>query len=230
MVPKGSMLFWWLMARKPSKNKGKIPLNEEDTTLWKHVSRDVKKLDSNRFTGFEELVQKKTNPKAMTSSGEKPGRKKAVSLKPTPQEPPSNPRDENRYFRENMTPSVRQTVPGLDRNTSEKLRKGRMIIEGRVDLHGMNRREAHSRLKSFLGSAHRQGKRCVLVITGKGSTSDKTDDAPFMGGGRKGILKEEVPKWLAEPDLRRLVLDYRTAQIKHGGSGALYVLLKRTRR
>ena len=231
MVLNVSMSFWWLMARKPSKNKGKTSLNEEDSSLWKHVSRDVKKLDSNRFTGFEDLGQKKTDPKATaSSSGKKPGRKKAVSLKPPPQEPLSTPRDENRYFRTSVTPSVRQTVPGLDRNTSEKLRKGRMMIEGRVDLHGMNRREAHSRLKSFLGSAHRQGKRCVLVITCKGSTTDKTDDAPFMGGGRKGILKEEVPKWLAEPDLRRLVLDYRTAQIKHGGSGALYVLLKRTRR
>ncbi len=231
MVPNGYTLFWWLMVRKPTKNKGKKSLTEEDSALWKHVSRDVKKLDSNRFTGFEDLEQKKTDPKATaSSSGNKTGRKKAIPLKPAPQQSPSNPREENRYFRSSVTPSVRQTVPGLDRNTSEKLRKGRMIIEGRVDLHGMNRREAHSRLRSFLGSAHRQGKRCVLVITGKGSTTDKTDDAPFMGGGRKGILKEEVPKWLAEPDLRRLVLDYRTAQIKHGGSGALYVLLKRTRR
>ncbi|MBL4906637.1 MAG: Smr/MutS family protein, partial [Sneathiella sp.] len=129
-----------------------------------------------------------------------------------------------------VLPSTRQNVPGLDRNTSEKLRRERLQIEGRVDLHGHTRKEAHSRLRSFLGSAHRQGKRCVLVITGKGSSVRQTEDAPFMSGSGRGILREEVPKWLAQSDLRRLVLDYRTAQAKHGGEGALYILLKRARR
>lgn len=228
------MLFWWVMAKKPDSQKGKVPakgvLSKDDRALWHHVSRDMPKLQSNRFTGFEDLVKDGRMPVVHTTAVKKSDLKKTTALlKPATTPKPLSRGQENQVFLENVTPSVRQTVPGIDRNTSEKLRKGRMVIEGRVDLHGMNRREAHSRLKSFLGSAHRQGKRCVLVITGKGSSAHQTDDAPFMGGGRKGILKEEVPKWLSEPDMRRLVLDYRSAQVKHGGAGALYVLLRRMR-
>lgn len=204
-------------------------MSQEDNSLWQYVTKDVSPLSSNRFSQFKDLLGSEKKgltpaPKKVKTRQMKP----IQELKPDPIGKSSS--DENQVFKDAVQPSVRKTVPGLDRNTSERLRKGKLFIEGRVDLHGMTRREAHSRLKSFLGSAHRQGKRCVLVITGKGSSTQMTDDAPFMGGGRKGILKEEVPRWLMEPDLRRLVLDYREAQVKHGGSGALYVLLKRTRR
>lgn len=213
--------------KKTGKKSGRV--SQEDNSLWRHVTKDVSPLSSNRFSQFKDLLGSEKKGLTPAPIRTKPRQMKQIQeLKPDPIGRSAS--DENQVFREAVQPSVRKTVPGLDRNTSEKLRKGKLFIEGRVDLHGMNRREAHSRLKSFLGSAHRQGKRCVLVITGKGSSAQMTDDAPFMGGGRKGILKEEVPRWLMEPDLRRLVLDYRQAQVKHGGSGALYVLLKRTRR
>jgi len=214
---------------KKEKEKKGERISQEDNSLWRHVTKDVSPISSNRFSQFKDLLS--SEKKGLTPAPKKVKTrqmKQIQELKPDPTGRSSS--DENQVFKDAVQPSVRKTVPGLDRNTSERLRKGKLFIEGRVDLHGMTRREAHSRLKSFLGSAHRQGKRCVLVITGKGSSTQMSDDAPFMGGGRKGILKEEVPRWLMEPDLRRLVLDYREAQVKHGGSGAIYVLLKRTRR
>lgn len=220
------------MARKPvksaTKKAGAKSLSSEDKSLWNHVSKGVTPQSSNRFTGFEDLL--KASKQTTRAAPVKPARK-AMS-RPLPHLLGVSHRrisDEKQVFREAVTPSARQNVPGLDRKSSEKLRKGQLVIEGRLDLHGHTRKEAHSRLRSFLGSAHRQGKRCVLVITGKGRSAKETDDAPFMGSGGKGILREEVPKWLAQADIKRLVLDYRTAQSKHGGDGALYVLLKRTR-
>lgn len=227
------------MARKPVNKKGKGPkgksLTSDDKSLWDHVSKNVVPQESNRFTGFEDLLKGQgfiqQKPDAPMSGFPNPvGRPKKQPLPPLTGVGHRAKKDENQVFKDAVSPSIRQNVPGLDRNTSERLRKGRLEIEGRIDLHGHNRREAHSRLRSFIGSAHRQDKRCVLVITGKGRSAKPTDDAPFMGSGGRGILREEVPKWLAEPDLRRLVLDYRTAQAKHGGEGALYVLLRRTRR
>ncbi|RWP28555.1 Smr/MutS family protein [Mesorhizobium sp.] len=106
----------------------------------------------------------------------------------------------------------------LDEPTLEKLSKGRLPIEGRVDLHGLSQDEAYSLLFSFLHRAHAGGIRYVLVITGKGSSS-----------GGDGILRRAVPAWLSTPAFRPLVSSHDHAARKHGGSGALYVRLRRTR-
>jgi DNA-nicking Smr family endonuclease len=112
----------------------------------------------------------------------------------------------------------RHPVHPLDKPTLEKLAKGRTPIEGRVDLHGMTQDEAYSLLYSFLHRAHAGGVRYVLVITGKGSSS-----------GGDGILRRSVPAWLATPAFRPLVSSHDHAARHHGGSGALYVRLRRTR-
>jgi DNA-nicking Smr family endonuclease len=106
----------------------------------------------------------------------------------------------------------------LDEPTLDKLSKGRLPIEGRVDLHGMTQDEAYSLLFSFLHRAHASGVRYVLVITGKGSSS-----------GGDGILKRSVPAWLSTPAFRMLVSSHDHAARHHGGAGALYVRLRRTR-
>ncbi|RWO83048.1 MAG: DNA mismatch repair protein MutS [Mesorhizobium sp.] len=106
----------------------------------------------------------------------------------------------------------------LDEPTLEKLSKGRLPIEGRVDLHGLSQDEAYSLLFSFLHRAHAGGIRYVLVITGKGSSS-----------GGDGILRRAVPAWLSTPAFRPLVSSHDHAARKHGGSGALYIRLRRTR-
>ena len=105
---------------------------------------------------------------------------------------------------------------GLDRRSADRLRRGRLPIDGRLDLHGMTQAAAGERLAEFIAGAQSAGKRCVLVITGKG-----------LAGG--GILREQVPRWLNQPPNRGRVLAFDYAQAQHGGMGALYVLLKRRR-
>ncbi|MBB6253471.1 Smr/MutS family protein [Nitrospirillum iridis] len=113
---------------------------------------------------------------------------------------------------------------GLDRRTDDRLRRGQMVIDGRLDLHGMTQAEAHGALNAFVARAHREGRRTLLIITGKGS------GGAHLGTDReKGILRVAVPRWLGEAPLRPLVLAIRQAQPQHGGGGAVYVLLKRQR-
>ena len=99
---------------------------------------------------------------------------------------------------------------------AERFRRGKTPIEGKIDLHGRTQAQAHDDLHDFVARAHAAGKRMVLVITGKGMTASKS-----------GVLKENVPRWLNEPGLRRHVLAFDYAEPQHGGEGALYVLLKR---
>ncbi|TGV33802.1 DNA mismatch repair protein MutS, partial [bacterium M00.F.Ca.ET.168.01.1.1] len=91
-------------------------------------------------------------------------------------------------------PKVQHVTHRLDEPTLDKLKKGRLPIEGRVDLHGMTQDEAYSLLLTFLHRAHAGGIRYVLVITGKGSSS-----------GGDGILRRSVPHWLSTPAFRHLV-------------------------
>ena len=110
------------------------------------------------------------------------------------------------------------SIAGLDKRTGERLKRGKLPIEGRLDLHGMTQVEAHQALSGFISGQRVAGKRCVIVITGKGS---------YRGGG--GVLKDAVPRWLNEPALRDHILAFNHAQPRHGGAGALYVLLRRMR-
>jgi DNA-nicking Smr family endonuclease len=110
-----------------------------------------------------------------------------------------------------------RAAAGLDRRSAEKLRRGELRLEARLDLHGMTQDEAHRALAGFLVRAQEAGKRCVLVITGKG------------GGERGGVLRAAVPRWLGEAPHRGRVLATAPAQPRDGGAGALYVLLRRRR-
>lgn len=106
----------------------------------------------------------------------------------------------------------------LDRPTRNKLARGRLGIDGRVDLHGLTRAEAHGLLLSFLGRAHAAGMRHVLVITGKGASA-----------GSDGVLRRALPQWLATPAFSGLVSGIEEAGRRHGGAGAFYIRLKRAR-
>jgi len=115
------------------------------------------------------------------------------------------------------TPPKRQYVAhSLDEPTRDKLSKGRLPIEGRVDLHGLTQDEAYSLLLTFLARAHAGGVRYVLVITGKGNSK-----------GGDGVLKRMVPAWLNTAPFRMLVSSHDHAARHHGGSGAIYIRLRR---
>ena len=104
--------------------------------------------------------------------------------------------------------------PGLSRQVLRKLRSGSWVIQDQLDLHGLDRHEAHEALAAFLASCVRRGARCVRVIHGKGLGSKN----------REPVLKTKVKHWLTQ---REEVLAYCQARPVDGGSGALVVLLKR---
>ncbi|HKD20596.1 MAG TPA: Smr/MutS family protein [Rhizomicrobium sp.] len=121
------------------------------------------------------------------------------------------------------------THAGLDGRTAERLRRGQLEPQGKLDLHGMTEAAAHRALSHFLYAAQARGARLVLVVTGKGG-KPTPENAPFdmeLERRARGVLKTVVPRWLAEPDLAPLVADSRAAHRRHGGAGALYVYLRK---
>lgn len=108
---------------------------------------------------------------------------------------------------------------GLDSQSTRKMRRGKVEIQARLDLHGMTQSEAHISLLEFLGRAYEKGKKTVLVITGKGLSKN----------GEIGILRQAVPKWLNEQPMRTWIRGFDHAAPTDGGKGALYVLLRRKR-
>jgi DNA-nicking Smr family endonuclease len=112
----------------------------------------------------------------------------------------------------------------MERRLKRELQRGRAAIDDALDLHGMNQVEAHQALRGFLRHAQTRGARLVIVVTGKGGPLD--EPAPF--GQQRGVLRRLAPHWLREPDLRSVVLGFEEAGRAHGGSGALYVRLRRT--
>ena len=196
------------MGRKRKPGSG---LQDEDRALWEHVTRDAKPL------------AKREPPPARPPAPEGP------LAKPEPK-----PKNEARPARPLPRPLPRPTVPakraesalehgraaGVDRRRTERLRRGRLPVEAKLDLHGYTQDQAHSALDHFLGESQARGLRCVLVITGKGTATEAA-----MGAG--GVLRAQVPRWLNEPANRARVLAFDYAQPKHGGLGAIYVLLRR---
>ena len=106
----------------------------------------------------------------------------------------------------------------IGRRERSHLSRGRKEIDARLDLHGMTQTRAHRALFGFLRRAHHDGLTFVLIITGKGRS-----------GGESGVLRRQVPEWLSLPEFRTLVVGFEQAHIGHGGEGALYVRVRRSR-
>lgn len=117
---------------------------------------------------------------------------------------------------------------GLDGRTDERLRRGTLAPDARLDLHGLTEREAHNSLLLFLRTAQLRSCKLVLVVTGKGARI--APDAPFdmeLHTRPRGVLKSAVPRWLKEREFAGLVAGTRDAHRKHGGEGALYIYLRK---
>jgi DNA-nicking Smr family endonuclease len=110
----------------------------------------------------------------------------------------------------------------LSRRMKRGVASGKHAIDGKLDLHGLTQSEAHGALLRFLHNAHARDARLVLVITGKGSKN-------LGRGSEPGVLRRHVPQWLSLPEFRALVVGFEDAHVTHGGEGALYVRVRRTR-
>jgi DNA-nicking Smr family endonuclease len=116
-------------------------------------------------------------------------------------------------------PAVVPALSPIMRREKQKLVRGRAAIDARIDLHGMTQTEAHAALRNLLQRLQASGAKFVLVITGKGGS-----DSPLNG---RGVLRRQVPQWLALPEFRRYVAGFDVAHAGHGGEGALYVRLRK---
>ena len=185
------------------------PEKTEDDQLWRAVTHDVTPLKNKNHINPPKNPQKR-RLKAQNRAQEADFAPKTPYPRPIKAEKPDK---------------------SVDSRNLERFRKGKMPIEGRVDLHGMNQHEAHRALERFIVAAHGAGKRCVLVITGKGDRERGKAEAQTQDwlAPRAGVLRERVPQWLEDEPLGPLVLQITQAQAQDGGSGALYVLLRRRR-
>ncbi len=125
-------------------------------------------------------------------------------------------------------PLANEPVPRpvkMDRKSFTNLKRGKLKPERRIDLHGMTLSQAHPALNRFILDSHAQGRRLVLVITGKGKAERDNGPIPV----RRGILRHQVPHWLETRPLSQVVLQVAEAHLKHGGEGAYYVYLRRNR-
>jgi len=177
---------------------------EEDRAIWHRAVRDVAPLGGRS--------QPRPSPPPL---GPFPPNPSPPSPPPPSALSPSAPARPHPATRHAPTPPL-DRFAGIDRASAERLKRGLHPIEARLDLHGMTQSEAHNALARFVEVSRAAGRRCVLVITGRGA----------FGGG---VLKGAVPRWLDEPTLRRHLLASAPAQPRNGGSGALYLLLRRHR-
>jgi DNA-nicking Smr family endonuclease len=205
------------MAGKPGGGQGGPPessppgLSPEDRDLWKHVTRDASPLAKREPPARPEPAQSA----AAAPEAALPAKAKSKQTSPakTPlRPPPPEPR------RPAAPELAHGTIAGVDKRSAARLRRGKLPVEARLDLHGYSQAEAHRELDAFLAGAQAAGKRCVLIITGKGTTKETG-----------GVLRAQVPKWLNQPPNRDRILAFDHAQSKDGGLGALYVLLRRRR-
>ncbi|WP_425092359.1 Smr/MutS family protein [Tropicimonas sp. S265A] len=129
--------------------------------------------------------------------------------------------------RHDLAPDLKESLARapvkMDRKAFQQLKRGKLKPEARLDLHGMTLAQAHPALNRFILGAQAQGKRLVLVITGKGKDRDEGGPIPQ----KLGVLRHQVPHWLQIPPLSAAVLQVSPAHLRHGGAGAYYVYLRK---
>ena len=131
---------------------------------------------------------------------------------------------------------VRHSPPeltGLDRRTEQRLMRGKVEIDARIDLHGTGLESARMQLLGFLHRARAEGARLVLVITGKGASPFSRHTLHgrdhFHSPEREGLIRRRATEWFHEPEFRNLVSGFQPAHPRHGGGGAFYVKIRRVR-
>lgn len=191
------------MTDKDDKKKSK-PSKEEDHSLWELYTSDIDPLDPDRV--------------ALIPDGQIDGKplKKKVKSK----------HDLGEIV---VAPALQTTIEQpaqIDKRTEMKLKRGQMPIEARIDLHGLYQKDAKAKLSRFIEQSYHTGFRCVLVVTGKGKLILEGEIADER---TPGVIRRNFKHWIAEPPLNSMILKAVRAQIKDGGEGAFYVLLRKKR-
>jgi len=189
------------MPEMPAPSRPKRALSEEERSLWDSVAKQVKPLRKKPRPAKAQPSESVSHP--TVAKPVPPPRPIALAYAPKPAKSPVPP----------LAPLGRRERSRLSRGTNE--------IDARLDLHGMTQTRAHRALFGFLQRAHHDGLTFVLIITGKGKVSGAEAE--------RGVLRRQVPHWLSLPEFRSLVVGFEEAHIGHGGEGALYVRIRRSR-
>jgi DNA-nicking Smr family endonuclease len=193
-------------------------LSKEDRALWEIVARRTTPLPG-------DSASRPAAPRANPT--QKPGPKPAVPAAVPPRFRVGEAADHRHS--DDLLPGLAEQMSKLpvqmDAKAHGRLKRGKLRPEARIDLHGMTLAQAHPALIGFIQRAATDGRRLVLVITGKGKSRDEGGPIPT----RLGVLRHQVPGWLAAPPLGPLVLQVTPAHQRHGGGGAYYVYLRRNR-
>ena len=186
------------MKEAPPRPQRLRRLSDEEIALWTEVARSVARRRGATLP----------TPSKPVGAGAR-----APAPSPIPAEPPTG---------RLAKPSTPPLAP-IERRLKRELARGRAPIDAALDLHGLTQAEAHQALRGFLRHSQTRGARLVIIVTGKGGAIDELSGWP----NERGVLKRLTPQWLREPDLRSVVLGFEEAGRAHGGSGALYVRLRR---
>jgi DNA-nicking Smr family endonuclease len=185
-------------------------LTQDERVLWTIVTKSIEPLREAAMIDADidevEAPARAAKSSPAKSSPAKSSAAKSSSAKTSPAKPAAPPM---------LSP---KPLAPLGRRMKQRVARGREAIDARLDLHGLTQAQAHATLSRFLHDASARGARLVLVITGKGR------------GGEPGVLRRQVPQWLALPEFRSLVIGFEDAHIAHGGEGALYVRVRRASR
>ncbi|MBP0483325.1 Smr/MutS family protein [Sagittula salina] len=191
-------------------------LRPEELDLWKQVARSTEPLPEKLKAHAEPPVEpamstpgKDAQPETLTRFrlGEK------------------TVQTETHVFPRSTADRLHTAAVRMDSKAYQRLKRGKLKPDARIDLHGMTLDQAHGALNRFILTAHAKRHRLVLVITGKGAPHDPYTPAPRP----RGVLKQQAPLWMAMAPLNAVILQVSEAHIRHGGAGAYYVYLRRPR-
>ncbi len=187
----------------------KRTMRPEERALWTRVAKSVKPLSEDRMAALE-----RSEPDAAPQKKDKMDT--AARAYETGLRLPVTPR----------APAAYDPPVPHDRSGEKRVRRGRLDIDGRIDLHGLTQDQALRSLRHFLQMAFASGYRTVLVITGKGFKSREREVAPWEQVEEPGVLRRKLPEWLGLPEFSQYVSGFAKSHVRHGGSGAFYVTLR----
>jgi DNA-nicking Smr family endonuclease len=176
-------------------------LSEEERALWESVAKQTKPLRK-KLRAAKAVAEPSAAETPVAAKSITPPKSLPSAAMPRPAKPAAPP------------------LAPLGRRERSQLSRGRKEIDARLDLHGMTQTRAHRALSGFLQRAHSDGLTFVLIITGKGKMGAESE---------RGVLRRQVPQWLSLPEFRSLVVGFEEAHVGHGGEGALYVRIRRSR-
>ncbi len=196
-------------------------LTSDELELWRYITRNDAQLSRRRRAEVRDPPSAQSQDMAASGNVDSPASGLGAAARrphkaaPTPG-PPALPEV-------HLTPLQSVKIHRTGRDPGRGVRRGKVQVDGRLDLHGYTQEGAYAALRAYLATAVRRGLGCVLVITGRAPAPGAT----FWPEAPRGVIRLRLPDWLDAPELKPLVSGWSQAHTRHGGAGAVYVFLRR---